>query len=187
MSGPRSLRWLTPAFLPVPFFFDERIWVTDSNVNGDLEDPPAAWPGNCMSVIDGLVYIPFSIRPARYLTWNGASFTTHTLTEGGSDLARGLRGQIVQGLDQPGKAALFYVLSWFGQDRASEDGSGYEIVQFTATDEVTRRLSTTGLASPTQLMIVCNRIVALNTDYMGRAAFQSGTNNGAVIPAGSPP
>jgi hypothetical protein len=176
-----------PGLPAEPFFIDERIWVTDNNANGQLEDPPAAWPANCMTVIDGLLYITMSIRPAHYLTWDGASFTTHTLQEDGADLDRGLRGQIVKGLDKPGKSALFYVLSWPGHDRFSEDGSGYEIVQFTDADVVTRRLSTTGLASPTQLMVVCNRIVALNTDYMGRAAFQTATNNGKVIQTGSPP
>lgn len=176
-----------PGLPSSPFFFDERIWVTDNNANGDLEDPPATWPANCMNVISGLLYITKSIAPARYLTWNGAAFTTHNLTQGGVNLDKGLRGMIVKGLDQPGKSALFYVLDWHGRDRFSEDGSGYEIVQFTQDDVVTRRLQTTGLASPTQLMIVCNRIVALNTNYMGRTSFSTGTNNGIAIPAGVPP
>jgi hypothetical protein len=176
-----------PGLPASPFFFDERVWVTDNNTNGQLEDPPAAWPANCMTVINGLLYITKSIRPARYMTFNGASFTTHNLTEGGSNLNLGLRGQIVKGLDKPGKAALFYVLAWHGADRFSEDGSGYEIVQFTADDVVTKRLSVTSLASPTQLMIVCNRLVVLNTDYMGRTSFDTGSNNGDSIPQGSPP
>lgn len=176
-----------PGLPPEPFFFDERVWVTDDNADGQLEDPPAAWPANCMNVIGGLLYITMSMLPARYLTWNGTSFTTHNLTEAGSDLSRGLRGQVVKGLEKPGKAALFYVLSWVGHDRFSEDGSGYEIVQFTEDDLITKRLSVTSLGSPTQLMIVCNRIVVLNTNYMGRTSFDTGSNNGDVIPAGSPP
>jgi len=167
-----------------PFFVNELDWVTESAANGQLDDPPAAYPTNCMSVIDGVLHITMSIRPAHYLTFNGATFTTHNLVIGATNYNKGLRGMIVTGLAKPGKAVLKYVLAWDGYDGRNEDGiGGYEILQFNDSDQITRRLTNDiALQSPTALAIVCNRLLVLNTDFYGRTEDGgSGSLNGTQI------
>lgn len=179
-----------PGLPASPFFVSELDWVTESAADGQLNDPPAAYPTNCMTVLDGVLHITMSLTPARYLTFNGTSFTTHNLTVGGVNLDKGLRGMIVRGLAKPGKAPLKYILAWWGFDGFAEDGSGgYEVLQFNDADEVTKRFANDDvLKSPTALMIVCNRILILNTNYYGRTEDGgSGSLNGSFIQSGSPP
>jgi len=179
-----------PGLPTTPFFVSEIDWVTTNAASGQLDDPPAAYPTNCMSVIDGVLYITLSLRPARYLTFSGGVFTTHNLTFAGVNLDKGLRGMIVTGLARPGKSALRYVLAWWGYDGFAEDGSGgYELLQFTDANVITKRLSDDNtLKSPTAIAIVCNRVLILNTNLYGRTEDGGGGSlNGSTIQSGSPP
>jgi hypothetical protein len=179
-----------PGLSSEPFFFSEIDWVTNSAADGQLDDPPAAYPTNCMSVINGLLYITMSIRPAHYLTFSGGAFTTHNLTLGGTNYNKGLRGMILTGLEKPGKAVLRYVLAWWGYGGHAADGSGgYEILQFNEANEITKRLSDdTAMKSPTALVIVCNRLLVLNSNWYGRTeSGGSGDLNGSFIQSGTPP
>jgi hypothetical protein len=179
-----------PGLPTSPFFVSELDWVTNSAADGQLDDPPATYPTNCMAVIDGVLHLTMSLLPARYLTFDGASFTTHNLTLGGANYAKGLRGMIVTGLAKPGKAPLRYVLAWLGFGGFAEDGSGsYEVLQINEADEITKRLTNDeALKSPTALAVVCNRLLILNTHYYGRTEDGgSGSLNGSFIQSGSPP
>jgi hypothetical protein len=131
-----------PGLPAAPFFFGELDWVTNSAADGQLDDPPATYPTNCMSVIDGVLHLTMSLLPARYLTFSGGTFTSHNLTFAEANYEKGLRGMIVTGLAKPGKTALRYVLAWWGYGGHAEDGSGgYEVLQFNAQNQITKRLS----------------------------------------------
>jgi hypothetical protein len=188
-SWASEVEMADPGLPATPFFVSEIDWVTNSAAGGQLDDPPAVYPTNCMSVIDGVLHITMSLRPARYLTFTGGTFVTHNLTVGGTNVDKGLRGMIVTGLARPGKTALRYVLAWWGYDGFAEDGSGgYELLQFTETDVVTKRLSNDAiLKSPTAVALVCNRILILNTNLYGRTENGGGNVNGSTIQSGSPP
>lgn len=179
-----------PGLPATPFFINELDWVTESAAGGQLDDPPATYPTNCMTVLDGVLHITMSLLPARYLTFNGSSFTTHNLTLGGANYNKGLRGMIVRGIEKPGKPVLKYVLAWWGFDGFAEDGSGgYEVLQFNDADEITKRLSNDeALKSPTALAVVCNRLLILNTNFYGRTEDGgSGSLDGSFIQSGTPP
>lgn len=163
-----------PGLPTSPFFVDELQWVTNGPPSG-LTDPPATYPTNCMSVINGLLYITMSARPAHYLVWNGSSFTTHNLSLNGADYNKGLRGAIQSGIDKPGAKSNFYVIAWEGFSGRSDIANptfyplGYEIVAFDATDNVLQHFSDTSeLLSPTALMVICNRVFVLQSPVFGR-------------------
>jgi hypothetical protein len=180
-----------PGLPSPPFFINDLDWVTRDISGGDgLNDPPSAYPTNCMSVIDGILHITMSKLPARYLTFNGSSFITHNLTFGGINYSKGLRGSIVTRLTRPALASRRYVLAWLGFGGFSEDGSGsYEVLEFNTANQITKRLSNDAiLKSPTALQSVCNRLLLLNTNFYGRT--EDGTSaslNGSLIQSGSPP
>lgn len=178
-----------PGLPASPFFISELGWVTGGSGIQGLTDPPATYPTNCMSVIGGLLYITMSMRPARYLTWDGAAFTTHHLQQNSANFNFGLRGMVLTGLDRPGKSTSKFVLSWAGFDGFSDDGcNDYTVLEFDANDNILRVLSSTAFQSPVALMLVCNKLVVLNSNYYGRTEDGTSTSlDGSLIQPGTGP
>lgn len=169
--------------LPVePFYINDLQWVTFGPTSA-LTDPPATYPTNCMSVIEGQVYIPMSMRPARYQVWDGSSFTTHSLSLNGQPYNKGLRGTILTGIGKPGRPTTRYALAWDGYGGRSDIANptfyplGYEVVAFDTNDNVIQRFANTEeLLSPTALMLICNRVFVLQATSYGR--IETGTGEG---------
>lgn len=178
-----------PGIPASPFFISELGWVTGGSGNQGLTDPPATYPTNCLSVIGGLLYITMSMRPARYLTWDGAAFTTHHLQQNGANFNFGLRGMVLTGIDKPGKPTSKFVLSWAGFGGFSGDGcNDYTVLEFDANDQILRVLSSTAFQSPIALMLMCNRVIVLNSDYYGRTEDGGSSSlDGSFIQVGTGP
>ena len=195
-NGGTSYTWsslveMTDPGLPAePFFISEIDWVTGQTDPQDLVDPPATYPTNCMSVINGLLYITMSMRPARYLTWNGSSFTTHHLLQNGSNYNFGLRGMVLTGMDKPATVTSKFVLAWAGFGGFSGDGcNDYAVLEIDPNDNILRVLSNpSAMKSPIALMLTCNRLIVLNSDYYGRTEDgTSGSLDGSFIEVGTGP
>jgi len=116
-------------------------------------DPPN-FNTQCLSVIDHIPYLTLYNTPARYLTLNGGTFTTHTLQLDGSPYSKGLRGQIVTVPNRPAAHNRRYAIA--------TDGVDYEIVQFTEADEITHVYTLSNDPIPRQLAAVCNQLLALH-------------------------
>ena len=115
-------------------------------------DPPN-FTTNGLSVIDSNVELTLFNAPARYLRLVGASLVLHSLTQGGSPYAKGLRGNLVAVEAKPAPRQRRYVIA--------TAGGTYEIAEINATDEVTRTFTIDTSPRPRQLASVCNRLLIL--------------------------
>lgn len=119
------------------------------------QDPPN-FTRQGLSVIGGLPHLTLYKSPARYLTFSGSTITTVGLTQNGSAVNLGLRGQIVMIPDRPGKKTNRYCLA--------TDGTAYSLLQFDSSGAVSATFALDAEPQPAQLASVCNQLLVLSTD-----------------------
>lgn len=122
---------------------------------------------NCLSVVDGIVWITRTGAPARFFTWDGNAFTSLTLTQDGVDLDTELAGPVVRIPDKPANGNAMFVASRFG-----------DVIQFTEEGIVEALVTIENFPNLGGLVVVCNRLIAVERQAQSRREAQGSVQAG---------